>query len=107
MSYHSYLTFLEASNKLWAAVTANQREVLMAVIKRDPSNPYRVQDIISMRSIASQATLHKALTEVVSKGYLVFKPSLSDSRVKFVFLTRKGSALESQLNKLLARAARN
>jgi DNA-binding MarR family transcriptional regulator len=105
--YHSYLTFLEASNKLWAGITANQREVLIAVIKRDSSNPYRIQDIIGMRSIASQATLHKALTEVVSKGYLVFKPSLSDSRVKFVFLTRKGSTLEAQLNKLLTRAAHN
>ena len=107
MSCHSYLTFLEASNKLWAGISANLREVLIAVIKRDSSNPYRVQDIIGMRSIASQATLHKALTEVVSKGYLVFKPSLSDSRVKFVFLTKKGSALEAKLNKLLARTTHN
>ena len=107
MSCHSYLTFLKASDKLWFGITAKQREVLLTVIRRGFSNPYRVQDVIGMRSIASQATLHKALTEVVSKGYLVFKPSLSDSRVKFIFLTRKGSALEAQLNKLLTRAAHN
>lgn len=107
VSCHSYLTFLKASDKLWFGITAKQREVLLAVIRRGLSNPYRVQDVIGMRSIASQATLHKELSQLVSQGYLVLKPSLSDGRVKFVFLTRKGSALEAQLNKLLARAANN
>ncbi|MBU3564210.1 MarR family winged helix-turn-helix transcriptional regulator [Polynucleobacter sp. Tro8-14-1] len=104
MSSQSYLMFLEASNKLWAGITSNQREVLLAVIKRDSSNPYRVQDIIGMRSIASQATLHKALTELVAQGYLAFKPSPSDNRVKFVVLARKGGALEARLTKILSQA---
>jgi DNA-binding MarR family transcriptional regulator len=100
----SYLTFLEASNKLWAGITANQREVLLAVIKRGSSNPYRVQDIIGMYLIASQATLHKALSELVSLGYLALKPSNSDNRVKFVVLAKKGSALEARLSKILSQA---
>ena len=104
MPYHSYLTFLEASNKLWAGITANQREVLLAVIKRDSSDPYRVQDIIGMRLIASQATLHKALSELVTQGYLALQASPSDSRVKFVVLARKGSALEARLTKILSQA---
>ena len=101
----SYLTFLETSNKLWAGLTANQRQVLEAVIKRDSANHYRVQDIIGMRSIASQATLHTALTELVTQDYLALEATPSDGRVKFVVLTKKANLLISRINKLLAQAA--
>jgi DNA-binding MarR family transcriptional regulator len=100
-----YLTFLEASNKLWAGITANQRQVLEAVIKRDSTTPYRVQDIIGMRSIASQATLHKTLSELVEQDYLALEAAPSDGRVKFVVLTKKANSLISRVNKLLAQAA--
>jgi DNA-binding MarR family transcriptional regulator len=100
----SYLTFLEASNQLWVGITANQRQVLAEVIKRDSTNLYRVQDIIGMRSIASQATLHKTLSELVDQGYLVLQACPSDGRVKFVALTKKANLLISRINKLLVHA---
>jgi DNA-binding MarR family transcriptional regulator len=100
----SYLTFLEASNQLWVGITANQRQVLAEVIKRDSTNLYRVQDIIGMRSIASQATLHKTLSELVDQGYLVLQDCPSDGRVKFVALTKKANLLISRINKLLVHA---
>lgn len=60
-----------------------------------------------MRSIASQATLHKTLSELVQQGYLALETAPSDGRVKFVVLTKKANSLISRINKLLAQAAFN
>ena len=57
-----------------------------------------------MRSIASQATLHKTLSELVDQGYLVLQACPSDGRVKFVALTKKANLLISRINKLLVHA---
>ena len=104
MASQSYLTFLKASNKLWAGITANQREILQAVIKRGSSNPYRVQDIIDMRSIASQATLHKCLGELIASGYITLNTDPSDGRVKYVTLSKKGNLLVNRLSKLASQS---
>ncbi|HQR83507.1 MAG TPA: helix-turn-helix domain-containing protein [Polynucleobacter sp.] len=42
-----------------------------------------------MKTIASQATLHKTLSNLVKGGYLILKPSDDDGRVKYVMMTQK------------------
>lgn len=105
MSSQAYLKFLSATEKIWAGINPNCRQILEVVIKRDSVSPYKVQDVIGMGEIASQATLHKALTELVQSNYIALKPDPTDGRVKFVTLSRKGSLLVDKLSKLLSQSS--
>ena len=57
-----------------------------------------------MREIASQATLHKDLTNLVDQGYLALLIDPVDLRAKKVVITKKGIALVAKLNKLLSQS---
>lgn len=61
-----------------------------------------VKDILSMREIASQATLHKELTNLVDQGYLSLLSDPVDLRAKKIVMTKKGNDLVAKLSKLLS-----
>lgn len=52
-------------------------------------NSLRVSDILSLKNIASPATLHAALKKLSSKGLIEYR-TVADSRVKYVQLTKLG-----------------
>jgi DNA-binding MarR family transcriptional regulator len=59
--------------------------VLDIVVKKYlKQEPFRVLDLILLSQIASQATLHSIMTQLISKKLLETEISLHDGRVKFV-----------------------
>jgi len=59
--------------------------VLDVVVKKHmEQEDFRVLDLILLSQIASQATLHNVMTQLISKKLLETEPSLNDGRVKFV-----------------------
>ena len=104
MDINSYLRFLEATSKLEINMAPNSRRILEELLKKGNVQPYRVQDIISMHEIASQATLHKALKELINDGYLRLKASPQDARVKYVQLTKKTNDLVQKISRLIEKS---
>ena len=105
MLTNSNLKFLVASHKLLSEFSGDEKLVLEEVVKKGSETPYRVQEIISMHSIASQATLHKVVSGLVTRGFLNLKTSKEDGRVKFVLLSKKSEKLVEKLNALLQKSA--
>lgn len=105
MKNQPYLSFLETSNTLWSGITGNQRKVLEAIFIRISGGNCHVKDIIGIRSIASMATLHTTLNELVKHGYLTLEADPSDGRAKLIFLTKKARLLIFGLNKTLIQSA--
>lgn len=101
MKNQPYLLFLETSNTLFHGITANQRKVLKAIFIRVSDGPCHVKDIIGIRSIASLATLHKTLNELVNDDYITLEADPSDGRAKLIVLTKKARLLIFGLNKSL------
>ena len=89
MRQNSYLQFLASTAKISAQFSDHEKQVLNAIFVRGIENPFQVRDILEMKTIASQATLHKTLSNLVKGGYLILKPSDDDGRVKYVVMTQK------------------
>lgn len=106
MHENSYLNFLVATEKISAQFSGHEKQVLKAIFIRGSEAPFRVQDILQMKEIASQATLHKTLSTLVKDGYLILKSSQEDGRVKYVVMTKKIAKLLEQVNSHLIKSAR-
>ena len=100
----SYLRFLNATNEISSDFSDHEKQVLNGIFQRDTSTPCRVQDILEMSWVASQATLHKTLSQLVERGYLSLEQSKEDGRVKYVAITKKTEKLLAKLSKLLERS---
>lgn len=96
-----YLKFLASSQKIYAQLSEHEMQILHQIFLRGPKEPYRVQDILEMKTIASQATLHKNLKNLVGLDYLALKQSKGDGRTKFVVTTKKSDKLLEKLDALL------
>ena len=101
MQKNLYLKFQVESQKIHAHFSEYEKQILHAIFLRDSQKPYRVQDILEMQSIASQATLHKALKNLVELNYLALNESKIDGRTKFVIATKKANKLLDKLDALL------
>lgn len=103
MRQNSYLKFLTSTAKISAQFSDHEKQVLKAIFVRGTHNPFQVGDILEMKDIASQATLHKTLSDLVKAGYLTLKPSANDGRIKYVVMTQKIikflKELETQIKK--------
>ena len=97
----SYVTFIKASKKIASEFSEHEKQVLNGIAQRDSSALCRVQDILRMSSIASPATLHKTLSELVSRGYLSLQQSKEDGRIKYVTFTKKTEKLIDKLSAIL------
>lgn len=96
-----YLKFLVESQKIYAQLSEHEKHVLHQIFLRDPKQPYCVQDILEMKTIASPATLHKALKNLTELDYLTLNSSKENGRTKFVVVTKKANKLLEKLNALL------
>lgn len=76
----------------------------LAVIKGD--SDLVVGDLISLKEIASQATLHGAVKRLAVNGYLKLQASKTDGRIKNVVLGKKGIARQAELSKALEAASK-
>jgi len=80
--YFKYLALLDKSNKKFK-LTNDERLILDVVATATHNDELTyVKDIIALNHIASQATLHKALTSLIGKKLLFYKVDKVDGRLK-------------------------
>lgn len=105
MGQNSYLKFVASTARISAQFSDHEKQVLKAIFVRGTDNPFQVRDILEMKSIASQATLHKTLSDLVKGGYLTLKTSNDDGRVKYVVMTQKIIKFLKELDSKLKKSA--
>ena len=108
---NSYLRFLRLADTLVNSnekpLDALSKEILEHISKNIILNEgkFVVGDILILKQIGSQATLHKRLHALIADGYLKLKPA-DDGRVKQIELTKKAHKYFSNLSQALEKAAR-
>lgn len=105
--YFKYLAVLDKSNKKFN-LSNEERLLLDMVAKETHSNKIiYVKDLITLKHIASQATLHKALSSLIDKKLLTFKFDKDDGRLKEVHLTKLAHKRYEELSKAIENASKD
>lgn len=105
-----YIKFLELLQKKKASfdLSSTEIELLNAVAQaRHNGKTLQVKDLLALKEIASQATLHGATKKLIAKKLLTTKADKADGRVKHVHLTKLGDKYFNDLSNALAIAAKN
>ena len=102
--YFRYLAVLDKSNRKHNL--SNDERLLLDVVATSLhyGKVVYVKDLITLNHIASQATLHKALSSLVDKNLLELKITKEDGRLKEVHLTKLANKRYEELNKALENA---
>ncbi|MBT8550542.1 hypothetical protein G6731_01015 [Polynucleobacter paneuropaeus] len=105
--YFKYLVALDKSNKKFKL--SNDERLLLDVVASAKHNDkvMYVKDLITLNQIASQATLHKALSSLVNKKLLELKITEEDGRLKEVHLTKLANKRYEELSKAIEDAIKN
>jgi DNA-binding MarR family transcriptional regulator len=106
-SYFRFLDKLSESNKKYNL--SNDERLLLDVVATSihAGKVMYVKDLITLNQIASQATLHKALSSLVDKRLLELKITKQDGRLKEVHLTKLASKRYEDLSKAIELAIKN
>ena len=86
--YFKYLAILEKSNR---HLDLNNADVLIlnAIAKaNDARSILYVKDLLSLKEVASQATIHGRLKHLVDSKLITLKSNKADGRLKEVVLTK-------------------
>ena len=86
--YFKYLAILEKSNR---QLDLNNTDVLIlnTIAKaNDARNILYVKDLLSLKEVASQATIHGRLKHLVDSKLITLKSNKADGRLKEVVLTK-------------------
>ena len=105
--YFKYLAVLDKSNRKHNL--SNDERLLLDVVAtalHDGKVVY-VKDLITLNHIASQATLHKALSSLVDKKLLELKITKEDGRLKEVHLTKLANKRYEELSKAIENAVKS
>lgn len=104
--YFRYLAVLYKSNKKFNL--SNNERLLLDVVATaiHAGKVIHVKDLITLNHIASQATLHKALTTLIEKKLLAFKADRCDARLKEVHLTKLAEKRYEELSKAIENAVK-
>lgn len=105
----AYLKFLtaQAADKKRLELSANQVQLLEYIFKEATTGRLlRVQDLITLSMIASQATLHGELKGLIAKGLILAKANKTDGRVKEIVLTTAGKQYFARLEAAIAKAVK-
>ncbi len=87
LKFSAYLSLCDSIKDINHRYKVADKEVMVldiVVKKHLEQEQFRVLDLILLSQIASQATLHNVMTQLISKKLLETEPSLQDGRVKFV-----------------------
>lgn len=74
-------------------------------LKLGEGNVIHVKDLINQNQVASQATLHKALTSLVNKDLLRLIVAKNDGRLKVVMLTKLANKRLGELDRTISKVA--
>ena len=104
--YFKYLAVLDKSNKKHNL--SNDERLILDVVATEihAGKVMYVKDLITLNQIASQATLHKALSSLVDKKLLELKLTKQDGRLKEVHLTKLANKRYEELNKAIEKAVK-
>ena len=108
----AYLRFLNLTKSIEALPAAPsldliEREVLSALALRwNKNQPILIADAISLKEIASQATLHGRLKQLKKNGMVKIVPDSSDGRRKYIEPTQQACNYFDQMAKCIIKAAK-
>lgn len=74
-------------------------------ISEDTGYPLSVTDAMSIRSVASPATIHRHLERLIENDLVKQKFEGDNRRTKYLFLTAKGNRYFNKLDRLIGRMA--
>jgi len=99
--YFRYLAVLDKSNRKHNL--SNDERLLLDVVATSLhyGKVVYVKDLITLNHIASQATLHKALSSLVDKRLIELKITKEDGRLKEVHLTKLANKRYEELSKVI------
>ena len=100
-SYFKFLNKLSESNKKYNL--SNDERLILDVVATETyaGKVMYVKDLITLNQIASQATLHKALSSLVDKKLLELKITKQDGRLKEVHLTKLANKRYEDLSRAI------
>lgn len=104
-----YIKFLELlqTKKASFDLSSTEIELLNAVAQAlHNGKTLQVKDLLALREIASQATLHGSLKKLVENKLLTTKADKVDGRVKHVHLTKLGDKYFNDLSAALVMATK-
>lgn len=79
----------------------------MVAIAAQDGKVLHVKDLLELKDIASPATLHKAVSNLVDKGMIDLKVAEQDGRVKEVRLTKLANKRYEDLGRVIEMAVNN
>lgn len=106
MTYNSYSCFINGKEKIWRGLPNREQQILQSVLMHDSSPHQRVSDVLNLRELGSQATLHAALMRLKTSHFLALTTDTKDHRVKFVSLAPRAITLFKNLDSLVASCAK-
>lgn len=102
--YINYLATLDKSNRQ-LDIDAIDELLLNAIAKASyEERILNVKDLLGLKEIASQATIHGRLKRLVEKKLISLKGNQVDARVKEVMLTKLSTKRFELLNKAIQKA---
>ena len=102
--YFDYLAILEKSNR---QLQLNNIDVLLLNViakARSEDRTLNVKDLLLLKDIASQATIHGRLKKLVHAKLITLKATKGDGRLKEVELTRLANKRYEILSKAIEKA---
>lgn len=106
-SYLIFSTYLNECNRRHDLSHAETFLLDFVALKLRSGNVVHVKDLIKHKEVASQATLHKALTKLINKNLLKLNVANNDGRLKSVLLTNLASVRFRELNRAIRKATAN
>ena len=102
--YLHYLTILEKSNQEFDLDGVDVLLLNFIAKADDKKQTLNVKDLLSLKEIASQATIHGRLKQLVAKKLIVLNEHKVDGRVKEVMLTKLAYKRYELLSKAIEKA---
>lgn len=102
--YLYYLTILEKSNKEFDLDGVDVLLLNFIAKADDKKQTLNVKDLLLLKEIASQATIHGRLKQLVARKLIVLNEDKVDGRVKEVMLTKLAYKRYELLSKAIEKA---
>ena len=101
LRFVNLLKALEGSNSQHIDDTCKKLLEVIAIEAYLHNKYYTVNDLISMRTLGSPASIHKRLHLLVDKGYVQLVTQINDARVKKVIPTSQTAKRFSHFSKIM------
>ena len=109
MTDNVYLRFLELTQTLenqghLSGVDPTAGKLLEAIaVACSQNKALNVSDVMALKSIASPATLHRKIEDLVTAGYVEYRFLGHDRRVKFLYTTEAANRYFENMGEALVR----